>query len=317
MMADESDRPDGRRLPGNPSAAIRRALAHAAVFRPGSGTRCQQLASVSGRARRFVHQCTALPDTDFTLTLSVAYFAAASVLAIASIYLRRHFRAQLAMQLATDLVLITLLVVLAGGLRGGIMVLYLLPLAGAALLLPTSAAFFVCSLAVLALLADSVWRSMLGQSSDSSLFQTGLVRRGAVRGDRVVAAAVGAAGHPGTAGIGARSRPRESTGDQSTRHWPDGAGSARRRCRDEGAGQQSRRPPDARPAAQRAVDGPATAGVRGGTPAGAGVPALARGGACHGSLVQHGDAADGQRAAASDAGTAVAGTLCASAGRDK
>lgn len=114
------------------------------------------------------------PDSDFTLTLSVAYFAVASVLAVTSIYLRRHFSLQLAAQLATDLILITLLVVLAGGLRGGIMVLYLLPLAGAALLLRTSAAFFVCALAVLALLADSVWRSMIGQTSDSSLFQTGL-----------------------------------------------------------------------------------------------------------------------------------------------
>ena len=111
---------------------------------------------------------------DFTLPLAIAYFVGASLLALAALYLRRHFVAQLAGQLATDLVIITLLVVLGGGLRGGIMVLYLLPLAGASLLLPTSAAFFVCSIAVLALLGDGLWRALAGQHTESSLFQTGL-----------------------------------------------------------------------------------------------------------------------------------------------
>jgi two-component system, NtrC family, sensor histidine kinase PilS len=112
--------------------------------------------------------------TDFTLPLVIAYFVGASVLALAALYLRRHFMAQLVGQLATDLAIITLLVVLGGGLRSGIMVLYLLPLAGASLLLPTSAAFFVCAVAVLALLADGLWRALAGQHSESSLFQTGL-----------------------------------------------------------------------------------------------------------------------------------------------
>lgn len=111
---------------------------------------------------------------DFTLPLVIAYFVSASLLALAALYLRRHFMAQLVGQLATDLAIITLLVVLGGGLRGGIMVLYLLPLAGASLLLPTSAAFFVCSIAVLALLGDGLWRALAGQHAESSLFQTGL-----------------------------------------------------------------------------------------------------------------------------------------------
>jgi two-component system sensor histidine kinase PilS (NtrC family) len=110
----------------------------------------------------------------YALGLAVAYFVAASALALAALYLRRNFTSQLVCQLATDLAIITSLVVLGGGLRGGVMVLYLLPLAGASLLLPTSAALFVCALAVLALLADSLWRALSGQHSDSSLFQTGL-----------------------------------------------------------------------------------------------------------------------------------------------
>nr|MCU0966342.1 PAS-domain containing protein [Burkholderiaceae bacterium] len=111
---------------------------------------------------------------DYALPLSIAYFVAASLLALGALYVRRNFAAQLAGQLTTDLVIITSLVILGGGLRGGIMVLYLLPLAGASLLLPTSAAFFVCAVAVLALLADGVLRAVAGQQSDSSLFQTGL-----------------------------------------------------------------------------------------------------------------------------------------------
>jgi two-component system sensor histidine kinase PilS (NtrC family) len=110
----------------------------------------------------------------YALPLAIVYFLAASVLAMAALYLRRNFTPQLVCQLATDLIIITSLVVLGGGLRGGIMVLYLLPLAGASLLLPTSAALFVCALAVLALLADSLLRALAGQHSEYSLFQTGL-----------------------------------------------------------------------------------------------------------------------------------------------
>ena len=108
------------------------------------------------------------------LPLSIVYLGAASLLALAALYLHRNFGAQLVGQLATDLVVISALVVLGGGLRGGVMVLYLLPLAGASLLLPTNAAFFVCAIAVLALLADGVLRSLAGQPTESTLFQTGL-----------------------------------------------------------------------------------------------------------------------------------------------
>jgi two-component system sensor histidine kinase PilS (NtrC family) len=105
---------------------------------------------------------------------SVTYFGLSAVLAVAAFYLRQRFLAQVVGQLAVDLVLITALVVGGGGLRAGIIVLYLLPLAGASLLLPTSAAFFVCAVAVLSLLADAALRAIGGTSSDSLLFQTGL-----------------------------------------------------------------------------------------------------------------------------------------------
>lgn len=117
---------------------------------------------------------TGADDGDVALPLAVGYFTAASALALLALYLRRHFGLQLASQLGTDLLFITVLIAAAGGLRGGIMVLYLLPLAGASLLLPTVPAFFVCAMAVLALLGDALLRAIAGQGSESTLFQTGL-----------------------------------------------------------------------------------------------------------------------------------------------
>ena len=110
-----------------------------------------------------------------------AYFAAASiyfvgsvVLAVASMYIRRRAIAHIAAQIAFDLVLISALMITSGGLRSGLVVLYLLPLAGASLLLPTAAVFFVCSLAVIAILLDTLARSLSAAGNEASLFQAGL-----------------------------------------------------------------------------------------------------------------------------------------------
>jgi two-component system sensor histidine kinase PilS (NtrC family) len=54
------------------------------------------------------------------------------------------------------------------------MIFYLLPLAGAALLLPTIAAFFTCSISVLVLLVDSLLRGLQPGSQESMVFQAGL-----------------------------------------------------------------------------------------------------------------------------------------------
>jgi two-component system sensor histidine kinase PilS (NtrC family) len=110
-----------------------------------------------------------------------AYFAAASIyfvgsvaLAVASMYIRRRAIAHVAAQIAFDLVLISVLMITSGGLRSGLVVLYLLPLAGASLLLPTAAVFFVCSLAVITILLDTLARSLSAAGAEASLFQAGL-----------------------------------------------------------------------------------------------------------------------------------------------
>jgi len=130
------------------------------------------LATIGGAAAPF--GVTGLQAAPLLLAGSVTYFGLSAVLAVAAFSLRQRFLAQVVGQLAVDLVLITALAVGGGGLRAGIIVLYLLPLAGASLLLPTSAAFFVCAVAVLSLLTDAALRAIGGTSSDSLLFQTGL-----------------------------------------------------------------------------------------------------------------------------------------------
>ena len=105
---------------------------------------------------------------------SLLYFALAAGLAMAAFFVRRRFMLQVAGQLGVDLAVISAMLVLGGGLRSGVMILYLLPLAGASLLLPTVAAFFVCSVAVIVLLADTFLRQLQGTGADALVFQAGL-----------------------------------------------------------------------------------------------------------------------------------------------
>jgi two-component system sensor histidine kinase PilS (NtrC family) len=53
-------------------------------------------------------------------------------------------------------------------------ILFLLPLAGASLLLPSLLVFFVCALAVLTVLLDSALRALTADATDSLLFQAGV-----------------------------------------------------------------------------------------------------------------------------------------------
>jgi len=103
-----------------------------------------------------------------------AYFGVAIAMALASLYYRRHFLGQLTAQLSADLVMATVLVVLGGGMRSEFVVFYLVPIAGASLMLPTSAAFFTTSIAVLFLLGDAVLRGLREEHADPQLFQAGL-----------------------------------------------------------------------------------------------------------------------------------------------
>ncbi|HEU0202500.1 MAG TPA: PAS domain-containing sensor histidine kinase [Burkholderiaceae bacterium] len=108
------------------------------------------------------------------LGASIAYFVLAAGVAILALYVRQNYKLQVVGQLAVDLVAISLLVAVSGGTRGGMMVLYLLPIAGAALLSSTLVAFFVCSLGVVYLLLDTALRVLTPDGQEPALFQTGL-----------------------------------------------------------------------------------------------------------------------------------------------
>jgi two-component system, NtrC family, sensor histidine kinase PilS len=108
------------------------------------------------------------------LLATLAYFAAAAIFAGLALYVHRRFLPQVMGQLLLDLVIITAMVVTGGGVASGWVILYLLPLAGASLLLPPLLVFFVCALAVLAILADAGVRSLATDTSDTLLFQAGV-----------------------------------------------------------------------------------------------------------------------------------------------
>ena len=109
-----------------------------------------------------------------TLVASLSYFAFAALFAGLSLYVHRRFLAQVIGQLVLDLVVITVLVVSSGGLASGWVILFLLPLAGASVLLPSTLVFFVCAVAVLAILIDAGIRTLSTDASDPLLFQAGV-----------------------------------------------------------------------------------------------------------------------------------------------
>ncbi len=108
------------------------------------------------------------------LAVGLVYFLFAATLAVLTLFMRSNFALQVGGQLVIDLIMISVLLALGGGVRGGMMIFYLLPLAGAALLLPTIAAFFICSVSVLVLLVDSLLRGLQPGSQESVVFQAGL-----------------------------------------------------------------------------------------------------------------------------------------------
>jgi two-component system sensor histidine kinase PilS (NtrC family) len=109
--------------------------------------------------------------TQHAAQICLAYAVAALVFSF-SARTQRRFLTQLGVQIAVDLLVISLLYLAAGGLRGGLGILYLFPLAGAAILAPLVLALFSASVATLFLLGVSVWQLLEGR--DPPLMQAGL-----------------------------------------------------------------------------------------------------------------------------------------------
>jgi two-component system, NtrC family, sensor histidine kinase PilS len=103
----------------------------------------------------------------------LVYFLLAIVFALLTLYHRRRFLFNLSSQIVTDVVAISLLYAAAGGAKSGLAILYLFPLAGAAILAPLVLALFFVSLATLFLLLES-WYQVLNLDAEASTLQAGL-----------------------------------------------------------------------------------------------------------------------------------------------
>jgi two-component system sensor histidine kinase PilS (NtrC family) len=103
----------------------------------------------------------------------IAYLLVALLFAGVTTYRRQRFLVQLSTQIAFDIAAISLLYFGAGGPRSGMGVLYLFPLAAAAVLAPLLLAMFSAALATLVVLADSAYRILAGEP-ESHVLQAGL-----------------------------------------------------------------------------------------------------------------------------------------------
>ncbi|MCA1857976.1 two-component sensor histidine kinase [Massilia oculi] len=101
------------------------------------------------------------------------YLAAALVFAVLATWWRRRFALQLGGQVALDLAVISLLYLDAGGMRSGLAILYLFPLAGTAILAPLSLALFASAMATLFLLLEATWQVFMLERQPP-LMQAGL-----------------------------------------------------------------------------------------------------------------------------------------------
>ncbi|MDC8758719.1 two-component system sensor histidine kinase NtrB [Janthinobacterium fluminis] len=101
------------------------------------------------------------------------YLLVAAVFALLTVYWRQRFLAQLLVQLAVDVSVISLLYMDAGGVRSGLAILYLFPLAGAAILAPLLLALFGAALVTLFMLSESTYQIFL-MAGERSVLQAGL-----------------------------------------------------------------------------------------------------------------------------------------------
>lgn len=105
--------------------------------------------------------------------ICLIYLMLALAFALMTLYSRKRFLLQLLLQIACDLAVISLLYLAAGGLRSGLAILFLFPLAGMAILAPLLLALFSASLVTLFLLAESAWQIFISDG-ETMVMQAGL-----------------------------------------------------------------------------------------------------------------------------------------------
>jgi len=115
-----------------------------------------------------------LPDGQlFSRQASAAYLGLALLFAAFGFWYRRHFLLQLLTQILVDIVIISMLYVTTDGMKSGLAILYLFPLASAAVLVRLVLALFFASLVTIVLLLETGYR-MFHHDADARPMQAGL-----------------------------------------------------------------------------------------------------------------------------------------------
>ncbi|HWW08275.1 sensor histidine kinase [Collimonas sp.] len=101
------------------------------------------------------------------------YLLFAAVFTAITAYYHRYYMAQIVLPITVDMIAVSILYVGAGGAKGGLAILYLFPLAGAAILAPLLVALLFVSIATMVLLSESAYQ-ILQSTADVSTLQAGL-----------------------------------------------------------------------------------------------------------------------------------------------
>ncbi|AMO97337.1 his Kinase A domain protein [Collimonas fungivorans] len=101
------------------------------------------------------------------------YLLCAAIFTLVTAYYHRHYMAQIVLPITVDMIAVSILYIGAGGAKGGLAILYLFPLAGAAILAPLLVALLFVSIATMVLLAESGYQ-ILQSAPDASSLQAGL-----------------------------------------------------------------------------------------------------------------------------------------------
>lgn len=109
---------------------------------------------------------------------STAYLVVAILLLTAEVYGPRMFNVQLSMQVATDVVALTILMHASGGSQSGVAVLIFVVLAGAGLVGQGRLTLFYAALATLAMLAEHAYRVLQFGGDAGAFFRVGLTSIG-------------------------------------------------------------------------------------------------------------------------------------------
>lgn len=101
------------------------------------------------------------------------YLGLALIFVVAALYWRRRFMLQLVAQIGVDITAISLLYFASGGVKSGLAILYLFPLAGGAVLSSLLFSMFFAAMVSLIMLAENSYQ-FISASSEASSSQVGL-----------------------------------------------------------------------------------------------------------------------------------------------